>query len=79
MHPVSGPRNPEIGDDVKMMGTRSGPRIDLTVACALVGRQVADLGDWRRKKARIRKFARAAAPSAEVAVNPADGDTPGSL
>ncbi len=72
--------HPEIGEDVKVMGMRSGSRIDLTVACALVGRHVADLEDYRRKKARIRELALAAAGgAAEVAVNTADGDTPGSV
>ncbi len=70
---------PEIGEDVKVMGTRSGSRIALTVACALVGRHVADLEDYRRKKAHIRELALAAAPGAEVAVNTADGDTPESV
>jgi len=72
--------HPEIGEDVKVMGTRSGSRIDLTVACALVGRHVADLEDYRRKKARIRELALAAVGgAAEVAVNAADGDTPESI
>ena len=70
---------PEIGEDVKVMGTRSGSRIALTVACALVVRHVADLEDYRRKKAHIRELALAAAPGAEVAVNTADGDTPESV
>jgi S-adenosylmethionine synthetase len=71
---------PEIGEDIKVMGVRSGGDISLTVACALVGRHVASLDDYRTKKARIREIAAAAAGSgAEVAVNTADGDTADSI
>ncbi|HUJ87117.1 MAG TPA: methionine adenosyltransferase [Burkholderiales bacterium] len=66
---------PEIGEDVKVMGVRSGRDLTLTVACALVGRHVSDIDDYRRKKARIRDLAAAAAGAgAEVEVNSADGD-----
>jgi len=71
---------PEIGEDIKVMGVRSGGDIALTVACALVGRHVSDIGDYRAKKARVRELAAAAAGgSAEVAVNTADGDTADSV
>jgi S-adenosylmethionine synthetase len=71
---------PEIGEDVKVMGVRSGERIELTVACALVGRHVRDLGDYFAKKAYVRSLAAAAATAAapgEVAVevNTADGES----
>lgn len=71
---------PEIGEDVKVMGARSGERIELTVACALVGRHVRDLGDYFSKKAYVRSLAAAAATTAargEVAVevNAADGES----
>jgi S-adenosylmethionine synthetase len=67
---------PEIGEDVKVMGTRSGARFELTVACALVGRHVADVDDYYAKKARVREIAALAAPGAEVAVNSGDaGDS----
>lgn len=72
--------HPEIGEDVKVMGVRRGDRILLTVACALVGRHVRDLADYRVKKARIRQLALAAARQASglecaAEVNTADGDT----
>jgi S-adenosylmethionine synthetase len=70
---------PEIGEDVKVMGVRNGDDIELTVACALVGRHVADLDDYRRKKARIRDIAAEAADGAEVALNTADGDAADSV
>jgi S-adenosylmethionine synthetase len=73
---------PEIGDDVKVLGVRRGERLQLTVACALVARYVADLPDYFAKKERVRSLAAAAASEAagraaevEVEVNAADGDT----
>lgn len=76
--------HPEIGEDIKVMGTRTGPDIELTVACALVGRHVADLAAYQAKKARIRKLALAAARAQaagriDVAVNTADGDSADSV
>jgi S-adenosylmethionine synthetase len=71
---------PEIGEDIKVMGTRRDDAIVLTVACALVGRYVADLVDYRTKKEQVRQIALDAARSiargtVEVAVNTADGET----
>jgi len=72
--------HPEIGEDVKVMGARSANDIALTVACALVGRHVADLADYRRKKERVREIAlTAAGGTARVAVNTADGETADSV
>lgn len=76
--------HPEIGEDIKVMGTRTGADIALTVACALVGRHVADLAAYRAKKAHIRDLALEAAGAKaggriEVAVNTADGDTADSV
>jgi S-adenosylmethionine synthetase len=82
--PATKARHPELGEDVKVMGVRTGERIALTVACALVSRYVADLDDYRRKKSAIAPLAIAAAREAgggevEVAVNAADGDTESSV
>lgn len=76
--------HPAIGEDVKVMGVRSGKRIALTVACALVGRHVRDLADYREKKARIGAIAQAAALQAggldcTAQVNTADGEEAGSI
>ncbi|MGE5128933.1 MAG: methionine adenosyltransferase [Sphingomonadaceae bacterium] len=72
--------HPEIGEDIKVMGTRSERELSLTVACALVGRHVASLEDYRAKKARVRELAAAAAGArAAVEVNTADGDTADSV
>jgi len=76
--------HPEIGEDVKVMGVRRGDAIDLTVACAFVGRHVRDLADYRAKKAAAGALAREAARMAgaglvDVQVNAADGDTADSV
>ena len=75
---------PELGEDVKVLGLRTGQRTDLTVACALVGRHVRDLADYFEKKERVRQLAAAAAREAcggevQVAVNAADGATADSI
>jgi S-adenosylmethionine synthetase len=73
--------NPAIGEDLKVMGMREGAQIQLTVACAIVGRYVADPNDYFGKKEKIRALALDAARSASqmpvhAAVNSADRDTP---
>jgi S-adenosylmethionine synthetase len=76
--------HPEIGEDIKVMGARRDGKIALTVACAFVGRHVADLSDYWAKKARVRELAFDAARvltqmPVEVQVNAADGATSGSV
>lgn len=66
--------HPELGDDVKVLGARSGERLELTVACAFVGRHVSDLADYFAKKERVRSLV-ASAAGGEVALNAADGAT----
>lgn len=71
---------PAIGEDIKVMGVRRGSDISLTVACAMVGRHIADMPAYLAAKAQVAELARAAArqlgvPSLEVAVNAADGNT----
>jgi S-adenosylmethionine synthetase len=75
---------PEIGDDIKVLGVRSAQRIELTVACAFVGRHVANLADYAVKKENVRALATAAARAAAgdevgVEVNTADGDSEDSV
>lgn len=72
--------HPEIGEDVKIMGDRRHGRIVLTIACALVGEHIADVGDYRIKKARVRELALDVAQAetrlpVEAYINAADGDT----
>lgn len=76
--------HPEAGEDVKVAGWRNPDGIELTVACALVDRYVADLADYHAKKARLCELALAAARAAAsgpiaVAMNAADGETPDSI
>ncbi len=75
---------PEIGEDVKVMGTRRGDRLHLTVACAFVGRHVSEMSDYLEKRERARVIAREAARAAaggevEVDVNSADDPAGGSV
>jgi S-adenosylmethionine synthetase len=42
--------HPEIGEDVKVMATRRGSVVDLTVGCAFVSRFIADAHDYVRRK-----------------------------
>ena len=69
--------HPAIGDDVKILGLRSGGRLEMTVACAFVGRHLRDLDDYRAKKAAVASLAessarKASGVQAEVVVNAAD-------
>jgi S-adenosylmethionine synthetase len=78
------PAHPEIGDDIKVLGVRSGARFELTLACAFVGRHIADLADYFAKKEGVRALAAAAVREAaggevEVQVNAADGDSADSV
>ncbi len=76
--------HPAIGEDVKVMGLRRGAAIELTVACAFVGRHVPDMKAYRDVRARARTLALEAAREAsgaqlDAAINTADGDTEDSI
>jgi S-adenosylmethionine synthetase len=76
--------HPEVGDDLKVLGMRSGERFAITLACAFVGRHVRDLGDYLAKKERVAALAGAAAREAcagevELVVNAADGESAESI
>ncbi len=82
--PQARARLPAIGEDVKVMGARHGAQLSLTVACAMVGRHLADLAQYRAAKDEVRRLALDAARTAtaapvECVVNAADGDTPDSV
>lgn len=49
--------SPALGEDVKVLGVRRRERIDLTVACAIVGRHVRDLPDYLAARDRARQLA----------------------
>jgi S-adenosylmethionine synthetase len=59
---------PQIGQDIKVMGVRSGQQIDLTVACAMVGRYVRDLQAYLDAKAAVAALARKAAAGMAISV-----------
>lgn len=48
--PATKAAHPALGADVKVMGVRRGKRIELTVACAIVARHVADLSSYLAAK-----------------------------
>jgi S-adenosylmethionine synthetase len=73
---------PALGEDVKVMGTRRGKRFGLTLAAALVDRQLADAAAYRVARARVADEARAVAralghESVAIEVNGADDDARG--
>ncbi len=53
--------HPEVGSDIKVMGVRRGDRIVLTIGCAFVGRHIASIDEYARKKEIVRALALAAA------------------
>jgi S-adenosylmethionine synthetase len=64
---------PFIGEDVKVMGVRTGAATELTVAAPLVDRFVRDPADYALKKTRITNHV-AALTGAPVTVNAADSE-----
>jgi len=75
---------PDIGEDIKVMGARRGRDIALTIACALVGRHVTDMEDYFAKKSQVRALAFEAARlitdlPLHIDVNAADRDSPDSI
>jgi S-adenosylmethionine synthetase len=68
---------PAFGEDVKVMGLRRGRRIELTVACALIGRHLHNVDDYLAAKERIAGLARETAAELtdmplDIMVNTAD-------
>jgi S-adenosylmethionine synthetase len=71
--------DPALGADVKVLGVRDGGALRLTVACAMVGRHLADLDAYRAARARAAEIAadavRARSRRAlELVVNAGDDD-----
>lgn len=68
---------PAIGEDIKVMGVRSKSQIQLTVACAFIGRFLRDLDDYLGAKAHVTQLVEELARGlthrdVRVVVNPAD-------
>ncbi len=77
-------RYPALGQDVKVMAIRVADHLDLTIACALIGRYLQDLDDYLEAKRVLQQLAREAAVTfwdgeIAVAVNTADEPDTGSL
>jgi S-adenosylmethionine synthetase len=49
-------KNPELGQDIKVMGQREGGRIDVTVAAAFVDEHIPDLDTYRTAVEDVRGF-----------------------
>lgn len=77
-------RYPALGQDVKVMAIRIADRLDLTIACALIGRYLRDLDEYLEAKRVLQQLAREAATAfwdgeITVAVNTADDPDSGNV
>jgi S-adenosylmethionine synthetase len=69
--------HPAWGEDVKVMGTRRGTAVDLTVACAMIGGYLAHIDDYLAEKVAIEQMVRELSiehgfPVCKVRINAAD-------
>ena len=74
--------HPAWGEDIKVMGVRRGGAIQITVACAMIGRHLAHLDDYLAERAAIEDAIRVLAagqgfPTCDVGVNVADDPSTG--
>ncbi|QWG13151.1 methionine adenosyltransferase [Bradyrhizobium sediminis] len=75
---------PAWGEDIKIMAIRSGEKLRLTIACAMVGRYLVDIDDYLCQKAELQRLARDIAAAhgfreCEVDVNNADRPASGNI
>lgn len=75
---------PAWGEDTKVMAVRRGEAVSITVACAMIGRHLANLDDYLAETAEIRRQAerlavQAGFAEASIRVNAADAVAAGSL
>lgn len=75
---------PAWGEDIKVLGVRHGGSTRLTIACAMIGRYLTDLDDYREQKVALEELSRQLAfehgfQSCEVVVNLADDIAAGSI
>jgi len=75
---------PAWGEDVKVMGLRCGNRVRLTIACAMIGRHLANIDDYLSQKAALAQLVQTLAaergfPACEVDVNSADRPSSGGI
>lgn len=76
--------HPAWGEDVKIMGIRHGGSVQLTVACAMIGRYVAHMDDYLAEKSALKTLAEDLAQRhgftrCTVDVNTADGASPSAI
>lgn len=77
-------RNPETGEDVKVMGIRRDGAIGLTVACAFVDRHLRSIGDYLDCRREVAEMVETTARGmsdlpVSVVVNAADDEATGSV
>ena len=75
---------PAWGEDIKIMAIRNGEHLDLTIACAMIGRFLADVDSYLDHKAALAAWVRERASEygfgdCAVAVNAADDVASGSI
>ncbi|RUW76605.1 methionine adenosyltransferase [Mesorhizobium sp. M4B.F.Ca.ET.049.02.1.2] len=76
--------SPAWGEDVKVMGIRRGGSVRLTVACAMIGRHIANIEDYFAEKLTLQKLVEELAEQHGFAdrtidVNIADGSSPSAV
>jgi S-adenosylmethionine synthetase len=76
--------HPAWGEDVKVMGIRHGNAVHLTIACAMIGRYLANMDEYLVEKSAIERLANELAlvngfSTCEVKVNAADDPAGGAV
>jgi len=76
--------HPSWGEDVKIMGVRHGGAVELTVACAMIGKHVAHMDDYLEEKRAVERLVCALAAEhgvspCKVSVNAADNPSAGAV
>lgn len=75
---------PAWGEDIKVMAVRSADEVQITVACAMIGRFLTNIDDYLQQKVLLEKLVGHLAnehgfPACSVAVNAADSISSGSI
>jgi S-adenosylmethionine synthetase len=75
---------PAWGEDIKVMAIRSAQRVEITVACAMIGRFLVNIEEYLEQKALIENLVRDLAikhgfPECHVGVNTADSVSTGGI
>ncbi len=76
--------HPGWGEDIKIMGVRTGSAVRLTVACAMIDRHLSHIADYLAETAAVKELVHALAtehgfPQCTVAVNAADNPASGAF